>query len=201
MFISGTDKVVYQIDSVNTSSALAYNPEAPPDTTLHLDSFQILGENGDRTEDAGSRTKIFSGLLELILRLRTQGDVYVVDPPMLTVGTIVSDGPYDILRGKQIPSGMETNLLFGGYRHTLTWFTKEVNGSDSAEDVCFGEIDSVTKCANTNAKAHSNYAVGTDHILASLHRSFMFEDDASKANALQHLNAAKSLTITASVRV
>lgn len=34
MFTSGTDKVVYQIDSVNTHSQLSYNPESPPDSTL-----------------------------------------------------------------------------------------------------------------------------------------------------------------------
>lgn len=132
------------------------------------------------------------------MRLRSQGDVYIVNPPMLSIGTIVSNGPQNILRGKTIPLGNEVNILFGSYGHTLSWFEKEIKSILSPGDVYYGEMDTIVKCANTNAKAHSNYAIGTDHIFASLHRLFMYEHDASKANALMYLNAIKSLTIAGS---
>lgn len=82
MFCSGTDEVTYQIKTSDTAVDIEYDPEKPPASSLSLDFFQVTGADGETTEDAESRTKSFCSLLELGLKLRSAGDVFIQGVPM-----------------------------------------------------------------------------------------------------------------------
>nr|UNI74344.1 MAG: hypothetical protein [brine shrimp reovirus 1]UNI74368.1 MAG: hypothetical protein [brine shrimp reovirus 1]UNI74416.1 MAG: hypothetical protein [brine shrimp reovirus 1]UNI74428.1 MAG: hypothetical protein [brine shrimp reovirus 1] len=203
MFTSGADRITYLIDSKGTSAPLSYDPQAPPDPTLKLESFHVTGADGTDIENAASRTSAFSSLMELILKVMKQGDVYIQSPEMVAIGDFEHiDGPLNLLRGKNIPKAMLPHILLGTYAHPLPWFKRDVSEIIPEDEVVVGEFDGVEKCGASDAKKKSNYAVFTDNLFATLHQIFMQEHNAKRANALQYVRSVRFLSYPGStVRV
>nr|UHS71900.1 MAG: hypothetical protein [Reoviridae sp.] len=195
MFSSGTDEVTYSIETYQTGVDISYNPESPPLSTLKLKSFLVSGgDDNTSMENGESRTDAFSGLLELILKLRKCGDVYVQGPDMVAVADIgITNEPISLFSGRNVPTGMLPNILVGTYCHTLPWFVKKVRELVPIEDVLLGEYDGVVKAALSEHKARSNYAVFTDSIFATLNHIHMEKHDRTKCNAGQFAQAVRSL--------
>ncbi|XP_058795966.1 uncharacterized protein LOC131666911 [Phymastichus coffea] len=196
MFKSGTSCVKYVIDSLDTFAPLRYDPEGFNETSLQLKHFSVTGDGDASINDAEARTKAYCALLELILKLRSQGNVIIQSPTVTTIANFgVLNGPINLLAGKNVPTGMMPHLLLGVYAYTAMWFRNEVTNLISEDDVVIGEYDSIVQPAGTNAKKRSNYGVITDHVFASLNRVMINQHDSKRANAFDYVQNLKYLLL------
>ncbi|KAG1681796.1 hypothetical protein GQR58_011602 [Nymphon striatum] len=83
-------------------------------STLELQSFFVTGIDQKPTEDAFARTDTFSGLLELILKLKSCGDLFIQGITLQTVGDIEDiSNEVNIFKEQKIPINMLPHMFVG----------------------------------------------------------------------------------------
>lgn len=188
MFSSGTNLVTYHIESHNTFEPLTYDPESPPSTSLKLSSVLVSPLDGGQ-----SRTDVYAGLMELILKLMKQGDVFIVQPTKLQLAAIQSDKILEKLRNEKIYESEIENILIGVAFHSCPWFRRDVLDKLSIDDMRFGTVATGEMIYGGTFKESEYAAVATDHIFATLHAIFMNQQRERRSDASAYERALKIL--------
>ncbi|QXG83184.1 MAG: hypothetical protein [Diaphorina citri cimodo-like virus] len=194
MFTSNTQCVSYQIKTKGTYASLEYDPETLLESTIKLNAFNVIGADGVAIDNAEHKTRMLAGLLEMVLKMRVLGDVFIKSVPMVTIqNSEINAEPLRILKGKNVPREMPPHIYFSMFRHDLIWFVRDIHAIVPEDEIRIGEHDGITKVTGVNAKLCSYVATTTDSIFATLHHLFMAQHETRKLNARIYTQAISAI--------